>query len=239
MERCVLFAGKEYPDGSEFAIAATKYNRAAVITVATMPEDREDDCISENIYPAKWSRNSPLSARSVILQAENACGAFQEAVIIFDTNWYSGDFEELTPSVCSKAIDTMITSYTHLVGEIVARFKKKGSGTIIFVLKKATGDEANGGFSKPVGVLPGMAEGAFRGLAESMATTFGQDESMKIVLAKADYGTTDNQFASWLFEVLDAPNSILGKYDAKKGPQWFKMGAKTGKSSFFNPFQKK
>ena len=110
---------------------------------------------------------------------------------------------------------------------------------VIFVLKKATGDEANGGFSKPVGVLPGMAEGAFRGLAESMATTFGQDESMKIVLAKADYGTTDNQFASWLFEVLDAPNSILGKYDAKKGPQWFKMGAKTGKSSFFNPFQKK
>ena len=69
MERCVLFAGKEYPDGNEFAIAATKCNRAAVITVATMPENLEDGCITENIYPAKWSRNSPLSARSVILQA--------------------------------------------------------------------------------------------------------------------------------------------------------------------------
>lgn len=239
MEKAVLFAGKEYPDGREFAIAATNCNRAAVITVAEMPENLEDGCVLEHIYPAKWSRNSPLAARSVILQAENACGAFQEAVIIFDTNWYSGQFEELTPSICSKAIDSMIGSYTHLVSEILARFKKKGGGTVIFVLKKISTDEANGGFSKPVGILSGMAEGAFKGLAESIATTFSQDEQMKIVLAKADYGTADNHFARWLFDVLDAPNSIVGKYDVKKGPQWFKMGAKTGKSGFFNPFQKK
>ncbi len=239
MGKTVLFAGKEYPDGREFAVAATNCNRDVVITVAEMPENLEDGCISDNIYPAKWSRNSPLSARSVILQAENACGAFQEAVIIFDTDWYSGRFEELTPSICSQAIDSMIGSYTHLVSEILARFKKKGGGTVIFVLKKASTDEANGGFSKPVGILSGMAEGAFRGLAESIATTFSQDEGMKIVLTKVDYGTADNHFASWLFEVLDAPNSIMGKYDAKKGPQWFKMGAKMGKSVFFNPFQKK
>ena len=239
MERTVLFAGKEYPEGREFALVATRYNRNAVITVAEMPEDLEDGCISDNIYPAKWSRNSPLSARSVILQAENACGAFQEAVIIFDTAWYSGQFEELTPTASSKAIDTMIASYTHLVGEIVARFKKKGGGTLIFVQKKATTDEANGGFSKPVSILAGMAEGAFKGLGESIATAFGQDESMKIVLAKADYGTADSHFANWLFEVLDAPNSVMGKFDAKKGPQWFKMGAKAGKTGFFNAFQKK
>ena len=239
MKRCVLFAGKEYPAGRDFAISATNHNRNAVITVAEMPEGLEDGAISEGMYPAKWSRNSPLSARSVILQAENCCGSFQEAVVIFDINQYAGNFEDLAPGTCSKAVDTMISSYVHLVSEILARFKRKGGGTVIFVLKKASVDDSSGGFRKPVSILAGMAEGAFKGLAETIATTFGQDESLKVVLTKADYGTTDEQFSNWLFEVLDAPNSIVGKFDAKKGPQWFKMGGKTDKTGLFNRFQKR
>ena len=42
MERTVLFAGKEYPEGREFALVATRCNRNAIITVAEMPEDLED-----------------------------------------------------------------------------------------------------------------------------------------------------------------------------------------------------
>lgn len=240
MDRCVLFAGKEYPDGKDFALVAAKHDRKAVISVTEMSKASDEGQISEGIYPAQWTRNSPLSARSLILQAENCCGAFQEAVIIFDTNWYSGDFEELSPGVCSKAIDTMIGSYTHLVSELLARFRKKGGGTLVFVLKKnSSGEASNGGFSKPVSILAGMAEGAFRGLGETLATNYAEDESLRIVLTKADYGTTDNQFANWLFEILDAPNSVVGKYDPKKGPQWYKMGAKTSKVGLFNPFQKK
>ena len=105
--------------------------------------------------------------------------------------------------------------------------------------KNSSGEASSGGFSKPVSILAGMAEGAFRGLGETLATNYAEDESLRIVLTKADYGTTDNQFANWLFEILDAPNSVVGKYDPKKGPQWYKMGAKTSKVGLFNPFQKK
>lgn len=237
MERSVLFAGKEYPDGREFAVAATNHNRSAVVTVAEMPKKLDGGCVCEDVYPAQWSRNSPLAARTLVVQAENACGAFREAVIIFDTSWYAGRFEDLAPETCSRAIDAMVGSYAYLVNEVLNRFKKQGEGTLVFVLKKSS--SGDGGFTKPVSVLTGMAEGAFKGLGESVATTYSQDPSLKIVLAKADFGTADSHFANWLFEVLDAPNSIAGKYDAKKGPQWFKMGTKTGKGGLFNPFQKR
>ncbi len=234
MERSVLFAGKEYPDGRDFALAATNHNRTALITVSAMPAGLDEGRISDDVYPILWNRSTSLSARSLLLQAENICRALQEAVMIFDTSWYSAAFPAMTPEACSKAIDDMVASYAYLATELLSRFKKRGEGTLVFVIKKSQTGEPEGGFSKPVSVLAGMAEGAFKGLGESIATMHGQDSALRIALVTADYGTADSHFANWLFEVLDAPNSVVGKVDVKKGPQWFKMGAKTGKTGFFH-----
>lgn len=240
MERNVLFAGKEYPDGRDFAIAATKHNRTALITVSVMPENLEEGRLSDDVYPVLWSRSTSITARSLLLQVENICRTLDEAVLIFDSSWYSASFSELTPEMCSKAADAMVTNYAFLVTELINRFQKKDGGTLVFVIKRPhEGDSSASGFSKPVSVLTGMAEGAFKGLGEAVATTYGQDGNIKVVLVKADYGTADSHFANWLFDVLDAPNSVVGKIDPKKGPQWFKMGAKTGRTGFFQGLQKK
>lgn len=238
MEKNVLFAGKEYPDGRDFALVATKHERKAVITVESMPEGLNGGAISEDVYPALWSRNSPLASRSLMVQAENICGRLQEVVVVFDTSWYSFHFTEMTPESCSRAVDRMISCYTYLVAEVLSRFKRKGGGTLVFVIKKSS-TPANGGFVKPVSMLAAMAEGAFKGLGESVAMTYAQDDAVSVVLSMADYGTADTHFANWLFEVLDAPNGIAGKMDPKKGPQWFKMGAKTTKVGLFHRPQKK
>lgn len=239
MGQNVLFVGKEYPDGGDFAIAATNHNRNAFITVNTMPENLDEGQISEGIYPVLWTRNTSLTARSLLLQAENICSSLQEAVLVFDTSWYSSSFPEMTLELCSKAIDSMIASYTFVVTELISRFKKRAGGTLVFVIKRAQTNEAdNEGFSKPVSVLAGMAEGAFKGLGEAIATSYGQEGDIKVVLVKADYGTADSHFANWLFDVLDVPNSVVGKIDPKKGPQWFKMGTKTNKPSIFQGFPK-
>lgn len=233
MERSVLFAGKEYPDGRDFALAATSHNRTALITVSEMPANLDEGRISDDLYPVLWNRSTSLSARSLLLQAENICGTLQEAVVIFDTSWYSATFPDMSPELCSRAVDAMVASYTYLVTELLSRFKRKEGGTLVFVIKKSHVGEP-GGFSKPVSVLAGMAEGAFKGLGESIATMHGQDSALRIALVTADFGTADSHFANWLFEVLDAPNSVVGRVDLKKGPQWFKMGAKTGKMGFFH-----
>lgn len=238
MEKNVLFAGKEYPDGRDFATVATNHNRKVVITVESMPEGLKDGELSDGIYPALWSRNSSLAARSLMVQAESICEKLHEVVVVFDTSWYSSHFIEMTPEHCSRAIDRMIACYTYLVAEILSRFKRKGGGTVVFVIKKSS-TPANGGFVKPVSMLAAMAEGAFKGLGESVAMTYAQEEGIDVVLSMADYGTADTHFANWLFEVLDAPNGIAGKMDPKKGPQWFKMGAKTTKVGLFHHPQKK
>ena len=126
MEKNVLFAGKEYPDGRDFATVATNHNRKVVITVESMPEGLKDGELSDGIYPALWSRNSSLAARSLMVQAESICEKLHEVVVVFDTSWYSSHFIEMTPEHCSRAIDRMIACYTYLVAEILSRFKRKG-----------------------------------------------------------------------------------------------------------------
>lgn len=238
MEKNVLFAGKEYPDGRDFATVATNHNRKAVITVESIPGGLKDGALSDGIYPALWSRNSPLASRSLMVQAESICEKLHEAVIIFDTSWYSSHFTEMTPESCSRAVDRMIACYAYLVTEILSRFRRKGGGTLVFVVKRAS-TTANGGFIKPISILAAMAEGAFKSLGESVAMTYAQEAQVNIVLSVADYGTADTHFANWLFEVLDDTNSIVGKIDPKRGPQWFRMGDKTGKAGLFHRPQKK
>ena len=48
MEKNVLFAGKEYPDGRDFATVATNHNRKVVITVK---DSRMESFLMESIPP--------------------------------------------------------------------------------------------------------------------------------------------------------------------------------------------
>ncbi len=234
MERTVLIAGKEYPAGSALASAAINHNRKVVITSPFGAPENEDTIPTEEISTVAWNKSSSVSARSIVLQAENVFQKVDEAVLVFDTACLSPNFNSMTPEICSRAIDTMITSYFYLSLELVNRFIKQGGGSIIFMLKSAPGlvDMTSSttihgeNSSVPVGILPFSAQAAFKALAESTAAKYTEKEELKFFLVNAEYDIPDNQFAGWMFEYLDSAYISKTKQDIRHVCQWIKIGSK-------------
>ena len=234
MKKTVLFAGKEYPAGSALASAAVNHNRNVVITVPAMVDEIKDSLETAGTTAATWNKSSSVSARSVILHAENAYQHVDEAILNFDTSWFAPNFKDMTPEICSKAIDSMISSYLYLTMEVISRFSKTEGGTIVFMLKTAPGhaDMVNSTSIKsensnfPVGILPSTAESAFKALAESIAAKYAEKNGIKVFLVKADHDTPDSHFAGWMFEYLDAIYVAKAKNDPRHAIQWVKVGSK-------------
>lgn len=242
MEKTVLIAGKEYPAGSALASAAVNHNRNVVITAPFAAEEAGEPVSAAGIAAVAWNKSSSVSARSVVLQAENAFQRVDEAVLVFDTAWMSPNFNALTPELCSRAVDTMVTSYFYLSLELVNRLTKQGGGSIVFMLKSAPGlaempssvTIRGDNSAVPAGILPAAAQSAFRTMAESTAAKYAECEGLRFFLMNADYDTPDSQFAGWMFEYMDAAYVSKSKQDARHACQWVKAGAKhqTGFSLF-------
>lgn len=234
MEKTVLLAGKEYPGGSALASSAVNHNRNVVITTSPLSDAPVESLESSGIVTVSWNKSSSVSARSIVLQAENTFQHVDEAVLVFDTAWFSPNFQAMTPELCSRAVDTMISSYLYLSMELMNRFVKLKNGTLVFMLKSAPGlaemptsVTLRGDTSAvPAGILPASAEAAFRVLAESMAAKYAEREGVKVFLVRADYETPDSQFAGWMFEYLDAVYVSKMKQDARHAAQWVKIGSK-------------
>ncbi len=244
MEKTVLIAGKEYPAGSALASAAVNHNRNVVITAPFAAEETGEPISAAGIAAVAWNKSSSVSARSIVLQAENAFQRIDEAVLVFDTAWLAPNFNTMTPEVCSRAVDTMITSYFYLSLELVNRFSKQGGGSVVFMLKSAPGlaempssvTIRGENSAVPAGILPASAEAAFKVLAESTAAKYAEHDGLKFFLVNADYEIPDSQFAGWMFEYLDAAYVSKAKNDARHACQWIKTGAKS--QSGFSFFRK-
>ncbi|MBO5236680.1 MAG: hypothetical protein J6B32_06190 [Spirochaetaceae bacterium] len=244
MEKTVLFAGKEYPAGSAFASAAINHNRSTVITVPFATEKTEEIIDSPDITTVVWNKSSSVSARSVVLQAENVYQRLDEAVLVFDTAWFASTYNSLTPELCSRGVDAMISGYLYLSMELVARFTKLKHGTLIFMLKGAPGIADSTGSSVfrgdnsglPAGILPSSAEAMFKALAESTAASCASNEDIRVLLVRGEYDTSDSLFAGWMFEYIDTLPPGKGKHDIRHAVQWLKMGAR--QSTGFSLFRK-
>lgn len=234
MEKTVLIAGKEYPAGSALASAAVNHNRNVVITAPFAAEETGEPMSTAGIAAVAWNKSSSVSARSIVLQAENAFQRIDEAVLVFDTAWLSPNFNTMTPELCSRAVDTMIISYFYLSLELVNRFAKQGGGTLVFMLKSAPGlaempssvTLRGDSSAVPAGILPASAEAAFKVLAESTAAKYADKDGLRFFLVNADYDTPDNQFAGWMFEHMDATYVSKSKQDVRHACQWIKVGTK-------------
>ncbi|AEE15760.1 hypothetical protein [Treponema brennaborense] len=236
MKKTVLFAGKEYPAGSDFVAAAVSCGRNAVVTVpaAARAEAESGEFSKPGVRPAVWNKSSSVSARSVVLQAENAFRSVEEAVLLFDTAWFAPEFQKIGPETCSRALDAMIAGYVYLSAEIIGRYVKKGGGTLVFALKEhpSFADLARTGALRseaaliPAGILCATAAGAFAALAENTAAGYADSDTVRILLARSERGVSDAAFAEWLFPYLDAWIASKPKSDAKRAAQWVKFGAK-------------
>jgi hypothetical protein len=236
MEKTILIAGKDMPAGSGFAAA---FAEAGYDVTITEPEQGARTVPTEkNITAAAWNRPSSVSARSLVLQAENAYGPVGATVLYFDGPAYAAQFAVLSPHDCSAALDAMIAGYQYLAIETMNRLDQRNeSGRLVFLLKRCPTMEetlrspsARGGVTVSAGPFVAAAQASFTAFAENVAASAGDKQNLTVVLVLCDSqnetAENDGTLASWLAGYLASLDGLKSKPGAKQAVNWIKAGAK-------------
>lgn len=252
MERTLLIAGKELPDGESFASGAVASGRKTIIT-----RNHTDESASapNGTTAVTWNRPSALSARSVILKALNECGHLDECVIIFDEKFFIekyGSADGTAENV--RVIEELISSYQYMTMEAITRALKKNKMDfstsaetdkrkfrIVFLHKTSPSLSecvVSKLTAKPSTPFISTASQAFKTYAQNIAAANIENEDMDFLLVNCDPSNelyaNDNALSSWLFSYIAAVDALKRPLTVKQRLTWTKAGTKSpGAFGFF------
>lgn len=236
MNKTVLVAGKDLPYGADFAEALAKCERQVVIT--GKPDTDKAFVSHEAIAIASWNRPSSISARTLVLQAENAFLKVDEMILYFDASLYASQFTSLSPEECSRAQDTMVQGYQYVAMEFLTRLDaRKQNGTLVFINRTHPGmaDAVSSPSAKSTTAIFAnpfvkSAEKAFQGFAENIAAFVGEKPQTNVVLVSCsstnDANESDSALATWLVSYIDSLERAKKKPTVRQTLQWLKIGSK-------------
>ncbi len=225
MEKRYLLAGKEYPFCEDFANYAVNSGNSILVTLL---DNKEKTATPTPSFV--WNRSSPISSRSLVLEAETTLGGLDTAFIMFDTELYVDEFEKLGIEVISRGLDTLFAGYMYLTLELLERFTKKNEGNICFILKTHPSlhdavKQQKRTESIPSGPIVDAAASAFRSFAENIAIKYaGAPIGIQLVECP---GSADDMstLCPWLFSFVESA-STKPVVDAKVAGKWTQIGGK-------------
>ena len=168
----------------------------------------------------QWNKASPISARAVVLQAENLLGKIGTTILYFDAVNYDESFGKLSVENISRGIDSMTLGYMYLAQELISRFSQENEGNLVFMINKSE--------QREYGVLPSAAIAACEAFAERTANFYAGKNGGVILVKNND--TSIEETADWLFQYLAQPGAQKNAYNPKAASKWLKPGAKPAPS---------
>lgn len=263
MEKNILIAGKDMVDGGSFAEGCSVSGRLVAISGAepdaddsrrrTIAERRAEVAAYEEarsieakagICTIEWNRSSPLSARSFVLEAESIYGRIDEAVLLFDEEWFASSAEKMDAEEIARVSDYMTVGFQYLALELISKFERANSveqpATLVFMLKEGpcTLDvmkvpALKTGVNAIASPLVAAAAASFASFAENIAALYADSRFVNILLVRSDpdcdVSGHDDQLSRWLCSYMD---ELCEKRNVRHSVQWIKSGAKFVQSPF-------
>ncbi len=130
MGKGCLITGKSTDLLAEVVQAADARGRDSVVARSghfTVSEGQSASTIT-------WNRRSALSARSVVLHAQNVFRAVEEAIVVYSVVQETTPFHETSIVSLENRTDAEMKGYLFLLREIVAQFQKQRSGTLVLAV---------------------------------------------------------------------------------------------------------
>lgn len=253
MERTLLIAGKELPDGESFAAGAVASGRKTIITKKHTDESSSGPNGATGV---EWNRPSALSARAVVLKALNECGHLDECAIIFDESFFIEKYGSMDGTAENvRVIEELISSYQYMTMEVINRALKKNRMDftvsneteksklrLVFIHKpnpSLSECVITKSTAKPSQPFLSTASQAFKTYAENIAAAHLEDEDLDIVLVSCDQTNdlynNDRGLSTWLFSYIETLEGLKRPLTAKQRLTWTKAGTKTpGGFGFFS-----
>ncbi|HZK20246.1 MAG TPA: hypothetical protein VFC68_05935 [Treponemataceae bacterium] len=237
MMKTVVISGNEYP--ATAALVQSALDAEKNVMVAVSDSNTEIQTPGNEATSYVWHKTSPVSARSLLLEAENKFESIDCGFIVFDSEVFFSKFNVFTLENISRGNDEMLVSMQYLTYEFIKRFELAKKGMLCFVLNpvmsiaEITRNVRSAQNAAPLTALTAAAEAAFRAFAENIAAV-SVGKAYKTLLVER--GIEDREiFSKWLIAYADQYYTVKKKISAKDSIKWLRSGAKSPASrSFFS-----
>lgn len=219
MERTLLITGRQSPLTDDLVQEALARSFTVLATFDPAGEEPQvPDGLGDDLTYLEWNRRSPISARSVVLAAENKAERLEELFLVYAPEAVDTPFHETQASAIEEATDRSVKGYLFLLRELLGRSLRNGGGGVNVVVQDRG--------SEVVPPLEAAVSGAFLSAVRSIMT-FYAEEPIRIRGFHSTGVKEGREFARYILDTIrDRPEKSTGR--------WNKYG---GRGSLF-PFRK-
>jgi len=205
MTRGIFIAGNESTLCR--AIETETINRVEQYAAALIPNRFSSTNIdtgfnSEKRLSIDWNPSSPISARALVLAAENRLEHIDEAILVCAPPGFRGSPSALAFSSVEMMINDHVKGWFFLVKELAVVFKNRGRGTLALVypdINTSTGKD------EPADLLGPAALASFRALTHGLLAAAHNESYFTVGFSTTDAGN-ETSFASYIFKSIDELN---------------------------------
>jgi len=220
MTRGILIAGN---DSSLFSAAAAEavkrvesFASVHIPNRFLLPEGRAVvSPVTETVagaIPLSWNPASPISARTLVLAAENQLKQINNAIVICSPPAVFKTAEVLMPEEIEILVNDHIKGWFYLIRELVLYFRRRGTGSLSLVApeiisgRDAAGITARGAHAGnrnvPVDLVGPSASASFRAFAQSVIASQA-GESFQVMGFTVSEAGDEEDFSAWVFKMID------------------------------------
>jgi len=209
MTRGILIVGNESALTSAIEVEAAR--RVERYTLTLLPDRLSSDnakigfqiwssAVSvEKRVPLEWNPGSPISARTLVLAAENRLEQVNEAVLVCDPPSVRTAAADLSMADVEILVNDYIKGWFFLVKELAAVFRAHGGGLMALVSPETA---RTGGKDDAADLLGSASLAAFRALTRGLLAAALSEPYLTLGFSGAEAGD-DAGFASFVFKQLD------------------------------------
>jgi len=185
------------------AVEAETLNRVEQFAAALIPNRfsevsvRSPDSDTKRLL-CDWNPSSPISARTVVIAAENRLEHIDEAIFICSPPSIRCNPGELPLSAVEIMINDHVKGWFFLVKEITKIFKEKKHGTLALVYP----DIASSVKDDEAEILGPSALASFRALTKGLLAAAHREPYITMGFSTTDAGN-ETAFAAYIFKALD------------------------------------
>jgi len=220
MTRGILIAGNE--SAISRALEAETVNKVEQFAAALIPNRLSGTKLSaadvKARIPLDWNPSSPISAKTLVIAAENRLERIDEAILICSPPSIRSSAAELSFPDVEIVINDHIKGWFFLVRELAALFTARSRGTLAFVFP----DPAIPGKDDKPEVLGPSALASFRAFTNGLLAAAHLEPYLTVAFSASDAGN-EAAFASFILKKIDEADRRscgklfkFGKFDLLK-----------------------
>jgi hypothetical protein len=216
MTRGILIAGNDSPLTAAIAAEAArrvKHFASALIPNRISETPREKPPPLPPAVPLNWNPGSPISARTLIVAAENRLERIDEAILVCSPPPVRRQAGELIATEIEIMVNDHIKGWFFLVKEVTALFRSRKKGTLALVLSDIL--PGNGKDESPDLLRPSAAA-SFRAFIQGLLAASLRDPYQTLAFTSPETGT-ETAFAAFIFKILEENNK-------RNNGKWHKFG---------------